>query len=159
MPKLIVNLKNQFATKAMLVHDEKTFEDTFITGAKAIKLFTSIPKEELQFEIVSTNENCGASFIFDAGTGKKGSIFEVLQNDKGTEMNVRIEGEFSVSLRSGVAGVIKGAGKDLDLRIRGVAWKGGAYNGFMAFVKDSDHEQEKNNWQATFPKVTGFTIK
>ena len=57
-------------------------------------------------------------------------------------------------LIAGVAAIIKNLGSELDLRVRGVIWEGGYYNGLTALVSGGDYERESNNWVATFTAVS-----
>jgi hypothetical protein len=157
--KLNVTVELEFSTRPLLVTDQDTFEETALDGKAGILFFKKIPPEELSFEVVSTNEDSEASFPFFLSHGKKGAIFEVALSNEGTSLEVKISGEFSVDLRAGVGKVLKACGSDLDLRVRGVMWKGGSYNGFMASVSGGDFEQETDEWRASFPKVTSFTLK
>lgn len=159
MAKLLAGIDVQFKTTALLVHDEESSRETALDGGKGKEFFDRVPPAELTFEVVSTNEDAGASFPFFLKSGKKGAIFDVQMVDDGRSLAVRILGEFSVTLRSGCTEMLQGIGNKLDLRIRGVMWKGGAYNGFMAGVYGGDFKQESANWPATFPKVSKFSIK
>jgi len=100
-----------------------------------------------------------ASFPFSAKSGKKGAIFQVALVDGGKALETTIQGEFVVSLRAGVAQVLNKVAGPLDLRIRGVIWKGGYYQGFTAWVKDSDYEQNTPGYAETFPRVQSYIIK
>jgi hypothetical protein len=114
----------------------------------------------LAFEIVSTNEDTGASFPFTLKNGKKGAIFEVQLIEGGKFLETKISGVFAVDLRPGVAGMLKDAGANLDFRIRGVMWKGGAYKGFMASVAGGDYEQNSTGCVgANFPSTLTGTTK
>ena len=157
--KLTVKVEMEFSTLPLLVTDQDTFEETSLDGKAGSLFFKNIPNEELSFEVVSTNEDSEASFPFFLTHGKKGAIFDVTLSQEGTSLDVKISGEFSVDLRAGVGKVLKACGPELDLRVRGVMWKGGSYNGFMASVIGGDFEQESEDWPSSFPKVTDFSIK
>ena len=130
-----------------------------VVAATAKAFFSKVPTDELTFDVVSTNEDAEASFPFSLANGKKGAIFDVKLVDDGKFLEAKIAGDFSVDLRSGVAGMLKGVGDQLDLRIRGVMWRGGAYKGFMASVAGGDFEQESDKWAETFPKIASFSVK
>ena len=159
MAKLNVNVDVQFMTNALLVTDKESFEEVSLDAAKGKAFFSKVPTDELAFEVVSTNEDAEASFPFSLANGKKGAIFDIKLVDDGKCLEAKIVGDFSVDLRSGVAGMLKGVGDHLDLRIRGVMWKGGAYKGFMASVAGGDFKQESDKWAETFPKITSFSVK
>jgi hypothetical protein len=159
MPKLTVKIDSTFKTMPLQVHDKKLFKKVFLDAEAGAKLFATVPAEELEFEVVSTNEGADASFPFSAKCAKKGAIFEIALADGGKGLDVTIKGEFVVSLRAGVAQVLNKVAESLDLRIRGVIWKGGYYQGFTAWVKDSDYEQNTPEYAETFPKVSFYSIK
>jgi hypothetical protein len=159
MPKLTVKINTKFTTMPLQVHDEQSFETVFLDGPTGAALFAKVAPEDLEFEVVSTNEGADASFPFSAKSGKKGSVFQVALIEGGKALDVTISGEFAVSLRSGVADVLNKVGGPIDLRIRGIMWKGGYYSGFMAWVKDSDYDQVKPNYAETFPEVESYLIK
>lgn len=159
MAKLIINVDINFQTNPLLVHDEESFEDVSLDGRRGQVFFEKIRSNELTFEVISTNEGAELSFPFALNHGKKGAIFNVEMICEGESLDTKISGEFSIDLRSGVGPVLKKFGENLDLRIRGVMWKGGPYNGFMAYIKGSDFGQESHNWVHTFPKVEIFVVK
>lgn len=159
MGTLQIELDISFDTKALLVTDKKTLQEIFLDARKASSLLKKIPTSELSFELVSTNKDIQASFIFKPNNGKKGFSFEVAQKNGFPGLSAKIIGIFTVTLRAGVDKMLKREGKNLDLRLRGIAWKGGAYNGFMAYVDGSDHEQSSKNWKNTFPKIAKFQVK
>ena len=159
MAKLNVKVDVKFKTNALLITDKETFKEVSLDAAEGKTFFEKVPTDELTFEVVSTNEDTEASFPFALANGKKGAVFEVQLVDDGKCLEAKIAGDFSVDLRSGVAGMLKGVGDQLDLRIRGVMWKRGAYKGFMASVAGGDFEQESDNWAETFPKVVSFSVK
>jgi hypothetical protein len=147
-----------FSTSTLQVHDKKSFEEVFLATKKSCEFFSKVPKDELTFEVVSTNEDAEASFPFGIKDGGPNSSFDVTQLADGS-LEAKIKGEFSLTMRAGADKALRAVGKKLDLRVRGVMWKGGAYNGFMAWVKDSDYEQNSARWFETFPEVHQFSIK
>lgn len=159
MAKLTVVLETKFKTDPLRVRDKKTFKEVTLGAAEAAKFFAKVPKEELEFDIVSTNEDAEASFPYQAKHGKKGAVLHISPPDDEGRLAVEITGEFTVDLRAGVSGMLKPLGKQLDLRLRGVMWKGGAYNGFMAPVQGGDYDQDSEKWADTFPTVSSFLLK
>jgi hypothetical protein len=159
MAKLIINLDLIFQTNPLLVHDKESFEDISLDGRRGKAFFEKIPSNELTFEVISTNEDAELSFPFALNNGKKGAIFNVEMIRDGESLETKISGDFLIDLRSGVGPLLKKFGENLDLRIRGVMWKGGSYNGFMAYIKGSYFGQESQNWIDTFPKVEIFMVK
>jgi len=141
------------------VHDKNSSTAVFLDRVAATALFAKIAPDELEFEVVSTSEGAEASFPFAAKSGKKGSRFEVVLVNDGEALDVVIAGEFSVSVRSGVVGLFKESLVPIDFRIRGVIWKGGYFNGFTAWVKDSDYDQIRENYAETFPRVESYLLK
>jgi hypothetical protein len=157
--KLTVKAEIEFSTRPLLITDKDTFEEISLDGKAGALFFKKIPYDELCFEVVSTNEDAEASFPFFLSNGKKGAIFDVALSKEGTSLDVKISGEFSVDLRAGVGKVLQACGSDLDLRVRGVMWKGGSYNGFMASVTGGDFEQERDDWRSSFPRIADFSVK
>ena len=105
MAKLNVNIDVQFKTNALLITDKESFEEVSLDAPKGKAFFLKVPTDELTFELVSTNEDAEASFPFSLKSGKKGAIFDVQLVDDGKCLEAKIVGEFSVDLRSGVAGM------------------------------------------------------
>jgi len=155
---LTITLNARFTTTTLQVHDDKKFEEVFLNPKKSSDLFNKVSKTEISFEVVSTNEDAEASFPFFAKNGTHGSKFEVTVQSDGS-LSANIEGEFTVAMRQGADKSLKKLASKLDLRVRGIMWKGGAYNGFMAWVKDGDFEQNSTSWYETFPKIETFSIK
>ena len=75
-----------------------------------------------------------------------------------TNSGAGINGQFSRTLRRGADSVLKEMGEDLDLRLRGVTWKGGFYNGFTAPVLGGDFAQKSQVWRDSFPRVDRYSI-
>lgn len=159
MAKLTITVDLEFQTNKLRITDKESFEEVELSGAKAAKFFQNIQSDELEFEVVSTNPDGEASFPFKLDSGKSGAVFNSVLEKNGNSLEVVIKGQFGVDLKPGVAKALKAFGQDLDLRIRGVMWKGGAYRGFMASVAGSDFDQESENWASTFPSVESFLIK
>ena len=161
MAKLIVELSNLvFQTTALRAHNKETFEIDILTGAAAENILNGIPPEDLQFELVSTNEEIEASFPFQLKTAKKGSTLEVKMRGDGLGLEATINGKFETTLRSGVAPLLQALGTKLDLRLRGICHKGGEYSGFLAPVVGGDYDQESGaNWKNTFPQISTYSIK
>lgn len=158
MAKLNVKMDLQFKTNALLARDKESFREVTLDGAKAKELFEKIPKDELEFELVSTNKGIELSYPFSHKNGKKGAIFDVLMSESGESLEVKISGDFALTLRGG-GDKQKELGDQLDLRVRGVMWKGGAYRGFMASVVGGDYSESSPEWPETFPKVVDFSVK
>lgn len=159
MAKLNISVDLNVKTNRMQITDEDSLDKIFLSGKKASAFFSKVPTEELAFEVVSTNKGAEASFPVFLKNGKKDAIFDVHLIDGGDALEARISGNFSFDLRSGVAPMLKELTDKLDLRVRGVMWKGGSYNGFMASVAGGDFAQDTAEWATTFPRVTSFNIK
>ncbi len=159
MAKLLLSIDCKFTTEALKITDKESFQEVSLDREKGKALFGKVDKDELAVEVVSSNEDAQAAFPIFIKNGKKGAIFTAEPIDGGVGLAVVVSGDFSIDLRSGVATMLKSVGEDLDLRIRGVMWKGGAYSGFMASVAGGDFEQESSNWAESFPKPTSFSIK
>lgn len=154
MPKIHIDLEITFETTALLVDEEG-----YLDFEKGRKLFKSIDPEELEFEIISTNEDAECALLFSHKNGKKGSVFEVNHKENNPGLFVSISGSFSLLLRRGADTDLKKLGSELDLRLRAVTWKGGAYMGFAAIIEGGDYEQSTGGWRETFPKIANFSIK
>jgi hypothetical protein len=157
MAKLEIDLDLKFQTEPLLVsQDFKEVNLDYTTGKSK---FEAVNEDELKFEVICTNENCGGAFFFKKKDGKKGSNFSVEYCDDVAGLSVTVKGCYSVTLRTGADKMLKDQGAALDLRLRAVTWKGGAYMGFAAFVKGSDYEQQNDSWRETFPQIKSFSIK
>jgi len=158
MAKLEIQLDVEFETEALLVDDEEAGE-IYLDFEKGRDKFQSIKKEELELDIISTNEESGLAFLFRKTHGKKGSVFNVEYKTDKPGLSAKISGTYSISLRAGADSMLKGEGEQLDLRLRGITWKGGSYMGFGAVVEGGDYDQKSANWRETFPKIDTFKIK
>ena len=157
MAELEIELKLEFETKALLVNED--FNEIFLDYENGLAKFEAIEQSELEFEVCSTNEDAEMALFFKEKDGKKGSIFHAEYKMDAPGLSINLSGSYSISLRSGADSLLKEHGEELDLRLRAVTWKGGAYNGFAAVVEGGDYEQEGENWQETFPKIENFKIK
>ena len=154
MAKLEIELELDFETKVLLVDED--FNEIFLDYENGRAKFEAVEQSELEFEVCSTNEDAEMSLFFKEKDGKKGSIFHVEYKADEPGLSAKLSGSYSISLRSGADSLLKEHGEGLDLRLRAVTWKGGAYNGFAAVVEGGDYEQEGENWQETFPKIENF---
>jgi len=158
VPKLLIHVKEKFETEKLQVRKDGVDQDQ--VGKKAIKLFRSIDAMKVGVEVVSTNKDAEMSFVFNqSGMKKKGAICEIEIRDDGNGLSCTIDAKFEVTLRSGVAPLLKKPGKKLDLRLRGVTGNDGVWSGFFARVAGGDLEQTAKNWKTTFPKIREFSIK
>lgn len=158
MAKLEIQLDVEFETEALLVDDEEAGE-IYLDFEKGRDKFQSIKEEELELDIISSNEDAELAFLFKKAHGKKGSVFNIEHKKNNPGLSAKISGTFSISLRAGADSMLKSAGELLDLRLRGVTWKGGSYMGFAAVVEGGDYDQKDTNWRDTFPKIGIFKIK
>jgi hypothetical protein len=157
LAKLNISVDAKFVTTPLRVTEE--FKDFFLDAKRGREFFEKIDLEELQFDVVSTNPEIEASFPFSAKMGKKNSRFSVSMPEGADYLEVDLFGDFSVSVRAGVAPRLQACGDKLDLRIVAVIWKGGYYRGFSAYVKGADFEQKSENWKDGFPKISSWGIK
>ncbi len=166
MAKFIVEVDLSFLTDAMLVKDPKadpSFKEMKLTGNEAEELFNGIPSQELQFELISTNEDkLWASFPFTCEKGKKGSVFEVQLREGGVGLEVKLNGKFECTPRAGVAALIKECDAT-DFGISGICWKDGSRSGgFIAYFdghSDVCDYETHTKWKATLPKVDSISVK
>lgn len=157
MAKLNLEMNIEFTTAALIVVDDDGQKNLDL--ASGIALLNSISKEDLSFEVVSTNQGSEMSVQFSSKDGKKGSLFDVAPNNENPGLRVKISGQYSRTLRKGADTLLKELGDSLDLRLRGVTWKGGYYYGFSAPVLGGDFFQETDGWQETFPRMERFSVK
>lgn len=157
MAKLNLVMDIDFITSALIVVDDDGQKN--LDSAAGLALLNGISKEDLSFEVVSTNEGSEMSVQFSLKDGKKGSVFEVALNGEGPGLSVKISGQYGRTLRKGADTLLKELGDSLDLRLRGVTWKGGYYYGFSAPVLGGDFFQDSDGWKETFPKIDRFTVK
>jgi hypothetical protein len=158
MAKLNLEMDIEFTTAALLIVDEDGQQKSLDSGA-GIELVNGISVEDLCFEVVSTNKGSEMSVQFSAKDGKKSSVFEVSPNGENPGLRVKIHGQYSRALRKGADSALKELGESLDLRLRGVTWKGGYYYGFSAPVLGGDFDQMSDGWQETFPRVDRFSVR
>lgn len=156
MAKLNIELDLKFTTSALIVLED--FEEKNLDAKASIELLDSISIEDLRFEVVSTNEDAEMSIEFSSKDGKRNAVFEVCSNGDDPGLRVKINGQFSRTLRRGADSVLKEMGENLDLRLRGVTWKGGFYNGFTAPVLGGDFAQKSQVWRDSFPRVDRYSI-
>lgn len=157
MAKLIVEVDLTFNTDALLVDED--FSEVHLDYDAGRSKFESTDYQELEFELISTHPEAEAAFLFKPKDGDKASVFKVQYNSNAPGLFVELKGTFSVNLRSGVDQLLKEYQDSLDLRLRAVTWKGGAYMGFAAIVTGGDYEQQSDNWRETFPAITNYSIR
>jgi hypothetical protein len=157
MAILTVKVDFSLSTEALLV--TKDSYRVSLSGDDGLKYFLSVPGNEVQLEIVSTNEGAEASFPFGLEDAKKGAILEISPRQDGAGLSLRASGVFSIKLRKGADEMLKNFGSNLDLRLRAVIWNGGYYRGFSAPIAGGDYEQVGSDWARTFPAVREFSVK
>ena len=157
MAKLYVEVDLTFETEPLLVDED--FSEVQLDYDAGHTKFNSVDPEELEFEVVCANPDAEMSFLFRPKNGNKGSIFNVKYNPEAPGLLVEFKGNYSVTLRSGADTLLKKYEDTLDLRLRAVTWKGGAYMGFAAILRGGDYEQQSDNWRETFPKITNYSLK
>lgn len=157
MAKLIVKVDLTFQTDALLVDED--FSEVHLDYDTGRSKLEATDHQELEFEVISTHPEAEVAFLFKPKDGGKDSVFKVQYNSDKPGICVELKGTFSVNLRSGVDQFLKEYQDNLDLRLRAVTWKGGAYMGFAAIVSGGDYEQQSDNWRETFPEITNYSIR
>jgi hypothetical protein len=157
MAKLNVDMDIEFTTAALIVCEDGRQKN--LDSISGMELFISVPAEDLSFEVVSTNEGSEMMVEFSIKDGKKGSVLEIAPNGENLGLRVKICGQYARTLRRGADTRLKELGDSLDLRLRGVTWKGGYYRGFSAPVLGGDFDEESDGWQETFPRIERFSVK
>ena len=156
MAKLIIKVDVTFKTDALLVDED--FSDVHLDYDAGRAKFEATDYQELEFEVISTHPEAEVAFLFKPKDGDKGSVFTVQYNPDTPGLYVELRGTYSVKLRAGADKLLKQYQDSLDLRLRAVTWKGGAYKGFAAIVHGGDYEQQSDNWRETFPPITDYSI-
>lgn len=82
----------------------------------------------------------GISFEVPIVGHKKASI-EIKEDFDQVGFQVELRGEFKVKIRDGVKNAVE---KGSKLKLAGVAYRGGAYRGFLSYVKEQNKENQKN---------------
>lgn len=157
MAKVVVDVDLNFNTGALLVDED--FSEVHLDYDAGRSKFEATDYQELEFEIISTHPEAEVAFLFKAKDGDKHSIFKVQYNSVAPGLCVELKGTLSQNLRDGAEEILKEYQDNLDLRLRAVTWKGGAYMGFAAIVSGGDYEQQSDNWRETFPAITNYSIR
>ena len=159
MPKLSVTLSVSFTTGSLFSHNGKTFKTDEIKAKKLLKVFSEADPEKFGFELVTSNEGSQISFGFDRSNGKKGSMLALNPKADSTGLEVRIEGQFDLKLRAGVAPLLQKYGDKLDLRLRAATYNGGEWNGFSSYLQVYDRDKDFHTQYTNLPQITTFAIK
>lgn len=157
MADLIIDIDFSLETENLRIR--KNSEEVKLDLEEGKKYFSSVPSEEVKFEVVSTNDDAEVGLWFGIENGKKGAFLDVRPLSSAAGLMLQAKGKFSVRLRKGADTLLKNLGADLDLRLRAVTWKDGSYRGFCAPLKLGDYEQKNAGWRESFPKVDKFLIK
>lgn len=156
MPKLIIDIDHEFNAGPFLAHDEKSSEVKPLNEKQLKKLLADASDGDFSLCVCFVNPDEGyADFDVDLTKKglKKGGVFEFTVDEKKGVAKVKVNGELSVALRSGVAPMIQGYGKKADLRLQAFNYKGGYWNGFMAPLEGQKEDDFKNWYQIKNWKV------
>ena len=155
MAKLTVKMGWLFETGPLVVRNHEILQDEKISGLKLEKMFTDADPSKFGFEVMAAD----VYFSFLRSTGKRRAIFEVKLNDDLLGLTGRVEGQFEVKLRAGVAHYLSNQGDGLDLRIRSITWNGGSWQGFSAYPVGIDGTACHESFFQVLPKPLGFAVK
>lgn len=145
MSKISVKLDVEFETDKFLITNKESFETEFISGVLAENYYSKVNMEKISvyMETIDPDDiNAGVSFEFPLSSVKPKSIFTIEPKDDFSGLKVKIKGELVLKLRSGVEEYLKSTQK---LKIKGVAYLGGEYRGFMSYLQGQD-EKNKSTW-------------
>lgn len=146
MAKLVVKVSQKFVTGPLYVYNNETFKNDILLGEELIKMLSGCDASRYGFEAVTINKDHQVSFVFDTTCGKKGSFIDLKPTSDSSGLDVNIEGEFSVKLRSGVAPVLQSFWDKMDLRIWAATYNGSRWNGFSAYAKGINIDDNKEIW-------------
>lgn len=144
MPKLVVELNESMQTSGFLTTNKETFEEETLTPASAKVYYANVDPAKLTLFVVSMNpddENDGVSFEFPVSSAAKGTTFDISPKEDFSGLDVRVAGKLAVPLRSGVKEYLK---PDRKLHVKGVAYMGGSYRGFMSYLTGQDESNQKS---------------
>jgi hypothetical protein len=145
MSKISVTLDVEFETNKFLITNKESFETEFISGVLAKNYYSKVNMEKLSLymETVDPDDiNAGVSFEFPLSSVKPKSIFTIVPKDDFSGLKVKIQGELVLKLRAGVKEYFKPTQK---LKIKGVAYLGGEYRGFMSYLL-GQNDQNRSTW-------------
>jgi hypothetical protein len=140
MAKLTIELDTKFQTNGYEVTED--FTTIAIDGEAVKKKFNPVSLQDISIFLLAEDpgeEFGGISFELPILGHPKG---EVLIEDKkdNSGLIVTMKGKFQLKLRAGVKESIK---SDWNLRMAGVAYRGGSYSGFMSYIEGQTKGQEK----------------
>jgi hypothetical protein len=154
MAKLMVDLDESMETSGFLTTNKETFEEETLTPANAKSYYAKVDPAKLTLYVVAMNpddENDGVSFEFPLSSAAKGTTFDISPKADFSGVDVRVAGKLAVPLRAGVKEYLK---PEWKLRVKGIAYLGGSYRGFMSYLKGQD---ESNH--ATWLEVKSYAVK
>lgn len=134
MATLEITLDLNFETGALVARNDDTCKNESLVGAAARTLFEAADPKALSLYVAALDPEEGwpsVGFEFDKKSLKKGT-FEVELKADGSGLIGTAKGTFLLKLRAGVAPMLQGYGDKLDLRLQGISYKGGSFNGFIS---------------------------
>jgi hypothetical protein len=159
MAKLGVKVSMVIDTGPLVVHNHEKSKEESIKGKNLETMLAEADPDKIGFGVAAADEGCFVTFVFNRPCGKKGSVIEVAAKSDKSGLTGKIEGQFEVKLRSGVAPLLEKYGKDLDLRVTSITLNDGSWSGFDAYPLGIDGLKSMDVYFASLPKVTEFAVK
>lgn len=159
MAKLSIKVSMTIDTGPLVVRNDAKSMNENINGKKLEAMLAGADQDKIGFEVAAADDGCFMTFVFNRPSGKKGSAIEVAAKPDKSGLVGKIEGQFEVKLRSGVAPLLEKYGKDLDLRVTSITLNDGSWSGFNAYPAGVDGLKMMDYFFTILPKVTEFSVK
>jgi hypothetical protein len=154
MAKMTIKVNGKHKTSGLICHNHDECIEEVLSPEAAREYFAECDPAKLALYVVSYDKNNpygSIGFEFSQESLKKGGAFSVELKRDGTGLVADVSGEFTVKLRSGVE---KNLAPNVVFKLQGICYKGGAWNGFMAYL-DGQTEDNVADWV----DVADVTIK
>lgn len=153
MAKLNVKVDLNFVTDGFLKHNEDTFREELLNADEVVQYVTPDVLNDLSLHVVTQNpEDEFDSIGFELPLQNSSSLSCTIElNDDNTGITAEIKGDISINLRAGVIDEIQ---SNWPLKIQGISYKGGSYNGFMSNLGNQDPDD-----YATWQDIVEFSFK
>jgi hypothetical protein len=159
MAKLRVIISLPINTGPLIVHNHKTHKRELVEGSILESMIAAGNSERIGFSLAAAHDGIFVSFVFNRTSGIKGAVIEVNAKSDKSGLKGKIEGQFEVKLRPGVAPLLQQYGSGLDLRFVSLTLNDGAWSGFDAFPAGIDGRNKLDVFFTELTKITDFTVK
>ena len=159
MAKLRVKVSLTIDTGPLVVHNHETHEKELIEGGNLESMLAGGSPENIGFSVAAADGGVFVMFVFNRTSGRKGSVIEVNAKSDKSGLTGKIEGQFEVKLRPGVAPYLQQHGNDLDPRFVSMTLNDGAWSGFDAFPAGIDGRDKLDVFFTSLTKIAEFAVK